>query len=382
MKDINQEKEVLKDLIKKLHEDPKKNLEPVKEQFARIVKELTPIDISTIEQELVNEGISPDSIMLMCDVHLDMFKKAIVDDEIDVEPWHPLHILMEEHKDILNMLGKFRKAQDSIKAVKGLGYYLKEVEKYFLKEENCLFPYLEKHNMVQPPQIMWKEHDQIRQLRSKIFEDTVTSNEVRQFLVGTEEVFANHIYKEHKILFPSAIKLITDEEWVQIRKQFDEIGYFSFIPKPFDVADEDAVQMRDSAVSLPSGILNGEQLMMMLNTLPVDITFVDENDRVCYFSETKERIFVRSRGIIGRKVQNCHPPKSVDTVQKILDDFRSGKRDAADFYLQLGDKYVYIRYFAVRSDDGRYKGTLEVTQDIAPIQKISGTKTLDDESLK
>jgi hypothetical protein len=380
MNNINKEKEILKDLIKKLHEDPDKNLAQVKEQFAKIVKELTPVDISMIEQELVNEGISPDSIMLMCDVHLDMFKKSIVDDEIEVEPWHPIHILMEEHKDILNTLGKFRKSPDPAKAVKGLGYFLREVEKYFLKEENCLFPYLEKHNMVQPPQIMWKEHDQIRELRNQIFEDKVTETDVKQFLIGTEEAFANHIYKEHKILFPSAIKLISDEEWIEIRKQFDEIGYFSFIPKPVNTEGEDTVQMKEREVSLPSGILNGEQLMLMLNTLPVDITFVDENDRVRYFSETKDRVFVRSRGIIGRKVQNCHPPKSVDTVQKILDDFRSGKRDEADFYLHLGDKYIYIKYFAVRSGDGRYKGTLEVTQDIAPIQKIKGTKTLDDES--
>lgn len=380
MNNINKEKKILKDLIKKLHEDPDKNLAQVKEQFAKIVKELTPVDISMIEQELVNEGISPDSIMLMCDVHLDMFKKSIVDDEIEVEPWHPIHILMEEHKDILNTLGKFRKSPDPAKAVKGLGYFLREVEKYFLKEENCLFPYLEKHNMVQPPQIMWKEHDQIRELRNQIFEDKVTETDVKQFLIGTEEAFANHIYKEHKILFPSAIKLISDEEWIEIRKQFDEIGYFSFIPKPVNTEGEDTVQMKEREVSLPSGILNGEQLMLMLNTLPVDITFVDENDRVRYFSETKDRVFVRSRGIIGRKVQNCHPPKSVDTVQKILDDFRSGKRDEADFYLHLGDKYIYIKYFAVRSGDGRYKGTLEVTQDIAPIQKIKGTKTLDDES--
>jgi hypothetical protein len=380
MNNINKEKEILKDLIKKLHEDPDKNLAQVKEQFAKIVKELTPVDISMIEQELVNEGISPDSIMLMCDVHLDMFKKSIVDDEIEVEPWHPIHILMEEHKDILNTLGKFRKSPDPAKAVKGLGYFLREVEKYFLKEENCLFPYLEKHNMVQPPQIMWKEHDQIRELRNQIFEDKVTETDVKQFLIGTEEAFANHIYKEHKILFPSAIKLISDEEWIEIRKQFDEIGYFSFIPKPVNTEGEDTVQMKEREVSLPSGILNGEQLMLMLNTLPVDITFVDENDRVRYFSENKDRVFVRSRGIIGRKVQNCHPPKSVDTVQKILDDFRSGKRDEADFYLHLGDKYIYIKYFAVRSGDGRYKGTLEVTQDIAPIQKIKGTKTLDDES--
>lgn len=379
MNDINKEKAVLKDLIKKLHQDPEKNLDYVKEQFAKIVKELTPVDISMIEQELVNEGIPPDSIMLMCDVHLDMFKKAIVDDEIDVEAWHPINILMEEHKDILNTLGKFRKSDEPARAIRGLGYYLSEVEKYFQKEENSLFPYLEKHSMVQPPQIMWKEHDNIRELRKKILEKKVEEKQIKQFLIEVEETFANHIYKEHKILFPSANKLISDDEWKEIREQFDEIGYFSYIPKPFTTDSEDSVKMDENEISLPSGILNAEQLVNMLNALPVDITFVDENDRVRYFSETKERVFVRSRGIVGRKVQNCHPPKSVDRVQKILDDFRTKKRDEADFYLHLGDKYIYIRYLALRSNDGRYLGALEVTQDIAPIQKISGTKTLENE---
>jgi len=132
-------------------------------------------------------------------------------------------------------------------------------------------------------------------------------------------------------------------------------------------------------INLPSGSFSIEELTYLLNTLPIDITFVDKNDEVRYFSEGKERIFLRTRDVIGRKVQNCHPPKSVHIVEKILRDFKSGKRDNADFWIKLGEKYVLIRYFAVRNEKGEYIGTLEVTQDIAPIQKITGEKRIYDE---
>jgi DUF438 domain-containing protein len=114
----------------------------------------------------------------------------------------------------------------------------------------------------------------------------------------------------------------------------------------------------------------------MLTHLPVDLSFVNENDEVVYYSQTKERIFPRSPGVIGRKVQNCHPPKSVDTVQKILDEFRAGKKDVADFWIQLQGKFFHIRYFALRDVSGNYRGTLEVSQDITDIRKLDGQKRL------
>ena len=117
----------------------------------------------------------------------------------------------------------------------------------------------------------------------------------------------------------------------------------------------------------------------MLRNLPVDITFVDENDTVRYFSQTRERIFDRTPAIIGRKVQNCHPPQSLSRVQQILDDFRAGSRDSAEFWIPFGPKFVLIRYYALRDEQGLYKGTLEVTQDIAPLRAIDGEKRLLDQ---
>lgn len=137
--------------------------------------------------------------------------------------------------------------------------------------------------------------------------------------------------------------------------------------------------MKQEVISLPTGEVKLEELMCMLNTLPVDITFIDRDDKVRYFSEGRDRIFLRTKSIIGRKVQNCHPPKSVHVVENILNSFREGRRDSVDFWINFKGKFVYIRYFAIRDRKGDYLGTLEVTQDITGIKKLEGEKRLLDE---
>ena len=134
-----------------------------------------------------------------------------------------------------------------------------------------------------------------------------------------------------------------------------------------------------SVYPLTHGDLSISQIDMMLRSLPVDITFVDENDTVCYYSETPERVFKRTPAIIGRKVQNCHPPASVDKVIEIVEDFRTGKRDVAEFWIQMGEKLIHIRYFAMHDARGNYRGTLEVSQDVTGIRALEGEKRLLDQ---
>jgi len=128
-------------------------------------------------------------------------------------------------------------------------------------------------------------------------------------------------------------------------------------------------------IAFETGNLSQEELETILNRLPVDITFVDKEDTVRYFSQSKERIFPRTKAVIGRKVQQCHPQKSIHVVNQILDDFRNGRRDVADFWIQLKGRLIYIRYFAIRKNR-EYLGCLEVTQDITDIKKIEGEKRL------
>ncbi len=129
-------------------------------------------------------------------------------------------------------------------------------------------------------------------------------------------------------------------------------------------------------VPLDTGSLSAEQINLLLTNLPVDISFVDENDAVVYYSAVPRRIFPRSPGVIGRKVQNCHPPKSVDVVERILKAFRSGERDVAEFWIESGGRFILIRYFALRDESGAYRGTLEVSQDATAIRALRGERRL------
>jgi uncharacterized protein len=187
------------------------------------------------------------------------------------------------------------------------------------------------------------------------------------------------IYKEENILFPMALQTLTEDEWIKIAHDGVDIGYC--LTAPADVWKPERAEIKSAAMSegfikMETGILSLKQLELMLNHLPVDITFIDQDDVVRYFSHGKERIFHRTKAVIGRTVQNCHPPKSVHVVEDLLRDFKAGVKDAEDFYIKFRDKYVYIRYFAVRDENGQYAGTLEFTQNIDHIQAITGEKRI------
>ena len=160
------------------------------------------------------------------------------------------------------------------------------------------------------------------------------------------------IYKEENILFLMSLDTLSESDWVKVRRGEEEIGYAWIEPEvdwqPKAEADEERA-VASEKIGLDTGYLSKELINLLLTHLPVDLTLVDENDRVAYYSSGKERIFPRSPGIIGRQVQRCHPPDSVHIVNKILDEFKAGEKDAADFWIQLGGKFILIRYFALRT---------------------------------
>jgi hypothetical protein len=195
------------------------------------------------------------------------------------------------------------------------------------------------------------------------------------------ETLSNHFYKENHILFPTALKAIEAQEWSDIKRQFDEIGYCCFTPESARLKPEAEEIKRpqhaaEGPIAFETGSFSKEELELLLNTLPVDITFIDKDDTVRYFSQGKDRIFVRTKAVIGRKVQQCHPQKSVHKVNQILEAFKNGSKDVAEFWITLNGRLVYIRYFPVRKASGDYLGCLEVTQDLTEIKKIEGEKRL------
>jgi PAS domain S-box-containing protein len=314
---------------------------------------------------------------------------------------HPINTLMEEHKLLLGLAadlkriaramggaGGFDSARKKMEELDGVIELLKDSESHYLREENVLFPYLEKHGITGPPQLMWSEHNEIRARKKRIYgiTDGKSDSGFKKFVSELEnaagsldELLQTHFFKENNMLFPMGMNVITEKEWAEVGAQFDELGYCRFTPghakKAPGVASAGGAPVSAGQLTFETGALSKEELETLLNTLPVDITFVDKDDTVRYFSQSKDRIFARTKAVIGRKVQQCHPKESLDRVVQIVNDFKNNKRDVAEFWISLKGRLIYIRYFPVRRD-GEYLGTLEVTQDITDVKKINGEKRL------
>jgi hypothetical protein len=309
---------------------------------------------------------------------------------------------MEEHRIMLEranrlktLVGMISEACDVVyvgdvlKELQNVVHEFVDSEKHYLREENVLFPTIEKHGITEPPAIMWMEHDKIREIKKKLASlvekwNTMAFSDFKAQLSEATEplcgILPSHFYKENNILFPAALNVVTDSEWEEIRREFDEVGYCCFTPKQLITTTQAETKKTETAtegvLQFDTGALSKEEVEGIFDTLPVDISFVDANDAVKYFNKAETRIFVRTKAVLGRKVQMCHPEKSIHIVNRIVESFKAGKKSSAEFWITLNGRLVHIRYFAVRNKEGKYLGTLEVTQDLTDIKKIEGQKRL------
>ncbi|HOU12943.1 MAG TPA: DUF438 domain-containing protein [Anaerolineae bacterium] len=396
-----QRQETLKGIIRQLHAGA--SVEDVKAQFAELLAGVGGDEIAHIEQALVAEGLEPEQIKPLCDVHVAVFRESL-DDQTDPQtiPGHPVFTFRAENLAVGRVLDSLRAALDDVKADPSAATLraarekvlkLREYERHYLRKENILFSYLERYDFSGPSKVMWAVHDDIRAAWKKLgalldvgpgADNATFSAQIEETFTLLDQTIRDMIYKEHKILFPAAMARLSEKDWGEIRAQEGEIGYCYVTagrqwqarrdPREAEAKAESTTS--DGLIPLNVGALSAEQISMMLSALPVDITFVDEQDEVRFFSQTRERVFPRSPAIIGRKVQNCHPPQSMGRVQRILDDFRAGVRDVAEFWISLHGMFVHIRYFALRDAAGAYRGTIEVTQNIAPLRALEGERRL------
>ncbi|OAT84993.1 DUF438 domain-containing protein [Desulfotomaculum copahuensis] len=395
-------KQVLKEIIKSLHAG--EAVDEAREKFKRLVGNVGADEIAALEQELIKEGITPDEIKNLCDVHAAVFKEALLENEKpELIPGHPLYIMKHENKEAGKILAQIdallEEPEDATGEDSGFFSRLKErlaffrdnLSKHYTKKENIFFPYLEKHGITGPPSVMWAVDDEIRdmlkELAAKADAPDVSGFNRADFKNTYAQVknkISEMIFKEENILAPMFLEHLTAAEWAEIKEQDDQFGaVFSRPAEDFwrpegKTAGTAAGRPEKGGQALPldTGSLTPDEINNILTNLPVDITFVDKNDTVRYFSQGKERIFVRTKSIIGRKVQNCHPPDSVHVVERILNDFKSGRHNAAEFWLELNGAFVYIRYFALRDKNGEYLGTMEITQDVTKIRALTGEKRL------
>jgi PAS domain S-box-containing protein len=386
-------KDIMKDIIRKLHEGL--TLEEAKERFEKEIGTASSTEIAEMEQALINEGLSPEEIKKFCNVHALLFQSALEKSiSEETSPSHPVYLFKLENREIEKIAGSLKKLKEERKGelplikqrLNDLLNQLKGIETHYARKELVLFPFLEKQGFTGPSKVMWGKDNEVRDLLKNAISSVEDIKDTKALELYTKnsldpliEEVTGMIFKEENILFPACLEKLSTNDWIEILKESDEVGYV-FVEKPKETealikdlksALPEEPVFEDNEISLPTGKLRLKELMSVF------ITFVDNEDKVRYFSDSKERIFLRTKSVIGIKVQNCHPPQSLEAVENILKSFKEGKRDTVDFWINVDGKFVYIRYFAVRDEGGSYLGTLEVSQDLTEIKKLDGEKRLD-----
>lgn len=399
-----QRKEMLKHLLLRLHEG--ENPEVLNRRLKEVLANIPYNEVVEVEQELINSNaLTEEEILDFCDLHT-----AVLEGHIDVEgveevpAGHPVHTFQQENLLIAEQIRKYMEWQTALPAItdadvpafvlalKNILNALSDLDKHYKRKEYLVFPYLEAHEITGPPKVMWGKHDEIRAMLKAAHETAnspiATAAELSAVaplvFMPVIELIDGMIMKEEQILLPMCLETFTEEEWYKIYQETPEFGYCLYDPtvewkpsgKEFATATAPNFTSGD-AIRLSSGAFNLAELEALFIHLPIDITFVDKNDKVRFFSHSPKRVFERNRSIIGRDVRMCHPPGSVHIVEQIIGDFRSGKENKATFWLSnFKGRFVVIDYTAVRSPEGEYLGVVEVTQDITELRQLEGDQRL------
>ena len=403
LKKKENKKEVIKDIILKLHHGL--SIEEAKKKFEKEAGTITSSEIAEIEQSLINEGMQVDEIKKFCNVHALLFESSLSQLVAKEESsTHPIYLFKLENREIEKLTYSIKELliNKDIQALevfrqelKKLLLELKGVELHYTRKEQLLFPFLEKYGFMGPSKVMWGKDNEIRNLlKNSILkiEELGTNQQlesyIKEYVDPLIEEVTGMVFKEENILFPASQEKLSINDWIDILEESDEVGY-AFIEKPKEtsrmiselrktVVMEPEIK-NGNEINFPTGILKLKELMWIFNSLPVDITFVDKDDTVRYFSDNKDRVFIRTRSIIGRKVQNCHPPQSIEIVERILAEFKNGKRDQSDFWINFKNRLIFIKFLAVRDEGSNYLGTIEIIMDITDINSLKGEKRLIDE---
>lgn len=388
-------KKKLKELILKLHSGSHER--EVRKELMESLSKIPYGEVMEVEQELINEGLPQEEVLKLCDIH-----SAVLQGNIDlsaskiVPEGHPVDVILNENRELRNVADDIKKVlgeiadkngtdlNSDIMILRALFNSLFDVDKLYRRKEYLIFPYLENKGITGPPKVMWGKHDEIRELLRGSIELLKTEGITAEELMASSELIllpavngvVDMTRKEEEILLPMTLDTLSDEEWYEVEKQSLEIGFCLYDPpkswRP-EWAEEDSLSELNKTgaqIQLPSGNFSVEELLAILNHLPVDITFVDKDDRVKYFSQGTERIFQRNRAILNRDVRLCHPPASAHIVDRIIEDFKTGKESRAPFWINMGGRMIHIEYFALRSEKGKYLGTLEVSQNVQGYREL------------
>jgi DUF438 domain-containing protein len=393
-------KKKLKELILKLHAG--QGEEAVRQELLQSLAAIPYGEVVEVEQELIGEGLPEAEVLKLCDAH-----SAVLHGRVDlsgqkpVPAGHPVDVMRRENAELRKVTARAREVLDSmgkgkagvagaVLELRGLFNSLYDVDKHYQRKEYLLFPYLEKLGVTGPPKVMWGKHDEIRDLLKGSLEALQAGEVQREELLAVAEILFRPALqgiddmttKEEEILLPMALDKLGENDWSEIDRQSPQFGFCLYDPplqwRAEVVADDAATEAPPAGerIQLPSGGFSAAELLAILNTLPVDMTFVDRNDKVKYFSQGSERIFQRNRAILNRDVRHCHPPASAHIVEKIIEDFKGGRESRAPFWIRMGGKFIHIEYFALRDEKGEYLGTLEVSHDVERYRQLAGERRI------
>ncbi|MBI4976114.1 MAG: DUF438 domain-containing protein [Spirochaetes bacterium] len=390
--------EELKAIIKDLHSGVA--FAQVKKRFDTMVRNVSAEEIAAMEQALIAEGVRPEEIQKLCEVHVAVFQQSLKKQKSAAKlPGHPVNTFIAENKAAKTRIDRVKRlVSNTVKErtrAKTLPEFkaalddLRTIIVHYTRKENQLFPMLEAKGFTGPSKVMWGKHDEVRAMFKDI--DRILEqgawNELKGAVGKLTGAIGTLMFMEERILFPTSLKKLSEKDWIAIRNGEGSIGFAWITPgsvwepgvasmQSAPAAAPSADSLKMEGISLDTGVLTPEYINLMLKNLPLDVTYVDENDTVRYYTDSAERVFPRSPAVIGRKVQNCHPHKSVHIVEKILGSFRAKTKTSAEFWITMGGKFLHIRYFAIYDKNGTYAGCLEVTQDVTGIRALSGEKRL------
>jgi len=416
--------DLVKELLKSIHRGV--SVEELKKKYSDILTQISPIEIPLIEQQLVREGIRIDDILKLCDLHVELFREFLQSRELrGVPKGHPVDLFMRENEWILKQaealslyVSAFANTTDEnsrksyFEVVKKILSELKKIRLHYRKIQMLVFPYLERRGIAAVPRVLWGREDQamvkIRQLLELLpkinIVDTSSAKLVSEKALEIAKEVSELVFRENKILYPAVYALFSEGEWVAIAEIANEIGWLidigevewkpsakpvlpyeidgrislqqiEALPQEFrsmalakGVEPDNYVVKRDNDIELSTGFLKPNEIDAIFRSLPLETTYADINDRVRFFSESKlGRGFVRTKTILGRRIEFCHPPRLEKLVRQTVDELKQGKEPYREFWTKLGDSIIRVLIVPVRGANGEYLGTIEIVEDMTEI---------------
>ena len=381
--------EKLKELMLRLHQGEKEEI--IQEEFNKHFDSVSPYEIQVMERNLMQEGITYEEIMSLCKIHASLMSAKVEAGEgmPDFEKeGHPVMVLKKENLALRGAIDRIErllqayvssKDEELLKGLKRQISLLDQFENHYLRKEYALFPIMESKGITAPPKVMWGVHDEIREIYKNFKQafDEQADDVMDQFLAAKEELL-EMIFKEENILIPMVAQAFHVDDWEKMAQDTPQYGYCIVTPeaewkvekKPSTIQSKEEIQ-ETGDIPLSTGSLSLEQLDLLLNLLPMELSFVDKDNIVKYYNEGngEEKIFKRTKSAIGRDVINCHPPKSHAIVKQLFEQLRSGQKEKEEMWFKKEDKMIHVTYHAVRNAQGEYMGVLEYVQNIAPYVK-------------